>query len=299
MRRSANAALEAGEAGASVIPRPRQEAGRDAVDRPRRLRGGLQSHPPEEQRLDHQPDHPGPAATGSRATTTPPMPGPGAMMFTAERRLEHIERLRAGTLHSRHLHHADLRHGGDQHQEDDHQDGHMIRDCGVTPEIECIDHRRPGVRRGPDRRRRAGRPGRLFGGDGRQVRHPRHAGGHDLLPQQPAAGRGLAGLRGSAGTPAWRWRRSRSSWAATSAPASRTRPTSARARQASSNADMVVQAVELVERLGSPRPPRPAKPARGTRPAELIVTRTPFRARRRSPAGPWFHHLERKTNECT
>lgn len=134
----ANAALEAGEAGASIIhvhvrkpdgtPSTDLDDYREVYNRIRQKNNDLILNLTT-----------GPGCNWLQSDEDPAMPAPGVQMFTAERRLEHIEALRPEMCT---LDICTMQIFGTVAINTTKmmtQMGHMIRDCGVMPEIECFD----------------------------------------------------------------------------------------------------------------------------------------------------------------
>ena len=134
----ANAALEAGEAGASVIHiHVRKPDGTPSTD--------LDDYTEVYNRIKQRNNDlvlnltTGPGCNWIQSDEDPMMPGPGACVYTAERRLEHIERLRPEMCT---LDICTMQIFGTvaiNTKKMITKMGHMIRDCGVKPEIECFD----------------------------------------------------------------------------------------------------------------------------------------------------------------
>ncbi len=134
----ANAALEAGEAGASVIHvHVRKPDGSQSVD--------LEDYTEVYNRIKQKNNElivnltTGPGCNWMQSDEDPMMPGPGAQVFTAERRLEHIARLRPEMCT---LDICTMQIFGTvaiNTKKMITKMGHMIRDCNVKPEIECFD----------------------------------------------------------------------------------------------------------------------------------------------------------------
>ena len=134
----ANAALEAGEAGASIIHvHVRKPDGTPSTD--------LGDYTEVYNRIRQKNNAliinltTGPGCNWMQSDEDPAMPGPGAMMFSAERRLEHIEALRPELCT---LDICTMQIFGTvaiNTKKMITNMGHMIRDCGVKPEIECFD----------------------------------------------------------------------------------------------------------------------------------------------------------------
>lgn len=134
----ANAALEAGEAGASIIHvHVRKPDGSQSVD--------LADYTEVYNRIKQKNNEliinltTGPGCNWIQSDEDPMMPGPGAQVFTAEKRLEHIERLRPEMCT---LDICTMQIFGTVAINTTKmitKMGHMIRDCGVRPEIECFD----------------------------------------------------------------------------------------------------------------------------------------------------------------
>lgn len=134
----ANAALEAGEAGASVIHvHVRKPDGTPSTE--------LDDYTEVYNRIKQRNNElvinltTGPGCNWIQSDEDPMMPGPGACVFTAERRLEHIERLRPEMCT---LDICTMQIFGTvaiNTKKMITKMGHMIRDCGVKPEIECFD----------------------------------------------------------------------------------------------------------------------------------------------------------------
>lgn len=134
----AEAAVEAGEAGASIIhihvrkpdgtPSTDLDDYTEVVGRIRQKNNALILNLTT-----------GPGCNWIQSDDDPAMPGPGAMMFTAERRLEHVERLRPEMCT---LDICTMQIFGTvaiNTKKMITRMGHMIRDCNVKPEIECFD----------------------------------------------------------------------------------------------------------------------------------------------------------------
>jgi uncharacterized protein (DUF849 family) len=134
----ANAALEAGEAGASIIHvHVRKPDGTPSTD--------LDDYTEVYNRVRQKNNElilnltTGPGCNWIQSDDDPMMPGPGAQVFTAERRLEHIERLRPEMCT---LDICTMQIFGTvaiNTKKMITKMGHMIRDCNVKPEIECFD----------------------------------------------------------------------------------------------------------------------------------------------------------------
>ncbi len=134
----ANAALEAGEAGASVIHvHVRKPDGTPSTD--------LDDYREVYNRIRQKNNElilnltTGPGCNWLQSDEDPAMPAPGVQMFTAERRLEHVEALRPEMCT---LDICTMQIFGTVAINTTKmmtQMGHMIRDCGVMPEIECFD----------------------------------------------------------------------------------------------------------------------------------------------------------------
>ena len=134
----ANAALEAGEACASIIHvHVRKPDGSQSVD--------LEDYTEVYNRIRQKNNEliinltTGPGCNWIQSDEDPMMPGPGAQVFTAEKRLEHIERLRPEMCT---LDICTMQIFGTvaiNTKKMITKMGHMIRDCGVKPEIECFD----------------------------------------------------------------------------------------------------------------------------------------------------------------
>jgi uncharacterized protein (DUF849 family) len=134
----ANAALEAGEAGATVIHvHVRKPDGTPSTE--------LDDYTEVYNRIKQRNNElvinltTGPGCNWIQSDEDPMMPGPGACVFTAERRLEHIERLRPEMCT---LDICTMQIFGTVAINTTKmitKMGHMIRDCGVKPEIECFD----------------------------------------------------------------------------------------------------------------------------------------------------------------
>lgn len=134
----ANAALEAGEAGASIIHvHVRKPDGTPSTD--------LDDYTEVYNRVRQKNNAlilnltTGPGCNWIQSDDDPMMPGPGAQVFTAERRLEHIERLRPEMCT---LDICTMQIFGTvaiNTKKMITKMGHMIRDCNVKPEIECFD----------------------------------------------------------------------------------------------------------------------------------------------------------------
>lgn len=134
----AEAAVEAGEAGASIIhihvrkpdgtPSTDLDDYTEVVGRIRQKNNALILNLTT-----------GPGCNWIQSDDDPAMPGPGAMMFTADRRLEHVERLRPEMCT---LDICTMQIFGTvaiNTKKMITRMGHMIRDCNVKPEIECFD----------------------------------------------------------------------------------------------------------------------------------------------------------------
>ncbi|MGZ5936036.1 MAG: 3-keto-5-aminohexanoate cleavage protein [Rhizomicrobium sp.] len=134
----ANAALEAGEAGASIIHvHVRKPDGTPSTD--------LDDYTEVYNRVRQKNNAlilnltTGPGCNWIQSDDDPMMPGPGAQVFTAERRLEHIARLRPEMCT---LDICTMQIFGTvaiNTKKMITKMGHMIRDCNVKPEIECFD----------------------------------------------------------------------------------------------------------------------------------------------------------------
>jgi len=134
----ANAALEAGEAGASIIHvHVRKPDGTPSTD--------LDDYTEVYNRIKQRNNEliinltTGPGCNWIQSDEDPMMPGPGACVFTAEKRLEHVERLRPEMCT---LDICTMQIFGTvaiNTKKMITKMGHMIRDCGVKPEIECFD----------------------------------------------------------------------------------------------------------------------------------------------------------------
>ncbi len=134
----ANAALDAGEAGASIIHvHVRKPDGTPSTD--------LNDYTEVYNRIRQKNNEliinltTGPGCNWIQSDEDPMMPGPGAQVFTAERRLEHIERLRPEMCT---LDICTMQIFGTvaiNTKKMMTKMGHMIRDCNVMPEIECFD----------------------------------------------------------------------------------------------------------------------------------------------------------------
>jgi len=134
----ANAALEAGEMGASIIHvHVRKPDGSQSVD--------LEDYTEVYNRIRQKNNEliinltTGPGCNWIQSDEDPMMPGPGAQVFTAEKRLEHIEALRPEMCT---LDICTMQIFGTvaiNTKKMMTKMGHMIRDMGVKPEIEVFD----------------------------------------------------------------------------------------------------------------------------------------------------------------
>lgn len=134
----ANAAIEAGEAGASIIHvHVRKPDGEPSTD--------LEDYTEVYNRIRQKNNEliinltTGPGCNWIQSDEDPMMPGPGAKVFTAEKRLEHVERLRPEMCT---LDICTMQIFGTvaiNTKKMITKMGHMIRDCNVKPEIECFD----------------------------------------------------------------------------------------------------------------------------------------------------------------
>ncbi len=134
----ADAAIEAGEAGASIIHvHVRKPDGEPSTD--------LEDYTEVYNRIRQKNNDliinltTGPGCNWMQSDEDPMMPGPGAKVFTAEKRHEHLERVRPEMCT---LDICTMQIFGTvaiNTTKMISKMGHMIRDCNVKPEIECFD----------------------------------------------------------------------------------------------------------------------------------------------------------------